>query len=147
MTTKRSLRSMPLLAVAMMLAGAVLALIGRQALGQGTTPTVLSPVLTEVTRPPSSYNDARVLATNAAETVTVPTFAGTDNLVNVIYSATCSDFYVKDTGTAAAPAGDVTDGSASERNPASLAFPQGDTFSLVAPTTCTVTMAMYLGRW
>lgn len=57
------------------------------------------------------FVDARVLAANTNEDHTVPTGAS-----YVMFSANI-DFYAKAGGTAAVPAGDVTDGTASFLNP------------------------------
>lgn len=98
-------------------------------------------------RPPSTWIDARVLAANVAETVTVPTFSGErSRAVIIFFSSTCSNFfYASASGvTAAVPAADVTDGSASGRAPTALKFRQAATFSIVADATCVVTMEMSL---
>lgn len=85
-----------------------------------------------------TYVDARVLAANVAETHTVPTGAGW-----VLFAANCN-FYAKTGASAAVPAADVTDGSASELNPAAWQLPGGTTqITLIAPTACVVTMAFY----
>lgn len=99
-----------------------------------------------VLRPPPTYVDARVLAANVAETVTAPTFSDDRPLVAVVFSATCADFYVDFDATATVPAADVTNGSASERNPSGYQCAQGDQFSVIAPTDCTITAAWYYGN-
>ncbi len=112
----------------------------------GTQPPNLPERVRDIARQPSTYIDARVLATDTAETVTVPMFDSvTGHRVQIIFSANCADYYVNASGTAVAPSADVTDGSGSERNPAALSFAQGATFSLVAPTACKVTMSDYFG--
>lgn len=92
-------------------------------------------------RPAPSYIDARVLAANTAETHTMPS-----NTRFVLFSADCN-FYVNAIGgTAAVPAADVTNGSASELNPAAYYWTTPPTtISIIAPTACVVTMAVYLG--
>lgn len=84
------------------------------------------------------YIDARSLAATTNETVTIPTGA-----TKVIFSAN-GDFYVNpNSGTAAVP-GDVTDGSASEMNPAGYAdLTPGGTFGIIAPAATVVTLAFY----
>jgi hypothetical protein len=89
-------------------------------------------------RLPPTYVAARVLAANVAEDHTVPTGAK-----YVVFSASCAAFYVKRGGTAAVPAGDVTDGTASELNPAGYYIVGVTTLGLIAPATCVVTMAFY----
>lgn len=91
-------------------------------------------------RPAPTYIDARVLAANTAETHTMPS-----NTRFVLFSGNCN-FYVNPNGTAAVPAADVTDGSGSELNPTAYYFSTPPTsLSLIAPTTCVVTMSVYLG--
>lgn len=95
------------------------------------------------------YVDARVLAANTAEQHTIPTF--TDHLGNtktarhVIFNAT-ADFYAAygTNPTAAVPAADVTDGTASELNPTIRFLDGADTkISLISAGTCIVTMAFF----
>jgi hypothetical protein len=87
--------------------------------------------------PQSDHIDVRVLAASTKEDHTKPTGAN-----YVVFSAT-DDFYVKMDGTAAVPAGDVTDGSGSELNPGVRYIADVTTISLIAPRSCTVTMAFY----
>lgn len=93
-------------------------------------------------RPAPSYVDARVLAANTAETHTMPS-----NTRFVLFASNCGAFYVNVLGgTAAVPAADVTDGSASELNPTAYYWTTPPTsISLISPTTCIVTMSVYLG--
>jgi hypothetical protein len=113
----------------------------------GTTPAYLGSPIKDSVRAASSYVDVRVLSAGVAKSVTVPTFAADAKaLVVVVFSANCSDYYVNVTGTAVEPTIDITDGSGSERNPSALQFYQGDTYSVLAPTACKVTLAMYLKR-
>lgn len=135
------------LGVAWLIASVAVGLLAASVLrGQGTTPNTVTGAIYDVIREASTYVDARSLAANTAETVTVPSFANSDNQVVAIFSATCASYYVNVTTTASVPAADVTNGSASERNPSALTFDEGDTFSLVTPDTCTVTIAWYRGR-
>lgn len=91
-------------------------------------------------RPAPSYIDARVLAANTVESHTMPA-----NARFVLFSSTCN-FYVNPNGTAAVPAADVTDGTGSELNPAAYYWTTPPTsLSMIAPTACVVTMAIYLG--
>lgn len=84
-----------------------------------------------------TWVDARVLAVSTAEAHTVPTGA-----LWVVFSSNCN-FYASAVTTAAVPAADVTDGSASELNPAAWRIAGVTTISLIAPTACVVTMAFY----
>ena len=86
-----------------------------------------------------TYIDARVLAASTNETVTIPADA-----TQVIFSAN-ADFYVNpNSGTAAVPAGDVTDGTGSELNPVGYSgLLAGGTFGIISPVAATITMAFY----
>lgn len=86
-----------------------------------------------------SYIDARVLAANTNETITVP--AGVNA---VIFSSNCAAFYTKIGTTAAVPAADVTDGSGSELNPASWFIGTAPQIGIIAPGTCIVTLSFYV---
>ena len=85
----------------------------------------------------SDYIDHRVLAANVAETHTVPTGAK-----YVMFNAT-TPFYARIGGTAAVPAADVTDGTGSMYCPELRSIDAATTISLIAPTTCIVTMEFY----
>jgi len=78
------------------------------------------------TPPLATYVDNIVLA-GVAKTVTVPAGAS-----RVIFGTTATPFYLRAGGTAAAPAGDVTDGTGSAINPADRLVTGGSTFSLFA---------------
>lgn len=92
-------------------------------------------------RPAPTWIDARVLAANVAETHTMPA-----NARFVLFSSDCGKFYVNPNGTAAVPAGDVTNGTASELNPAAYYFSAPPvSISIISPSTCVVTMSIYLG--
>lgn len=99
-------------------------------------------------RRPSTYIDARVLAATVAETWTAPTFAGASGVpLVVVFSCTCSHFYYEiGGGTATAPAGDVSDGTASGRNPTSLWVDQAQVLSVVSTDGGTITLEVYLQR-
>lgn len=89
-----------------------------------------------------TYVQARVLAANVAETMTVP--AGTQL---VIFASTCN-FYAKVGNSAAVPAADVTDGTASELNPAAWYLAAATTATtnitvITADATCILTAAAY----
>lgn len=86
---------------------------------------------------PSDTIDARVLAGTVAESHTVPTGARF-----VAFSGT-GDFYVRYGNTAAIPAADVTNGTASELNPGVRMIEGHATIGLIAPADCVVTMAFY----
>lgn len=84
-----------------------------------------------------TYVDARVLAASVNEDHTIPA-----NAKYVIFSAE-ADFYAKRGGTAAVPSGDVTDGTASELNPAGYDIEGVATIGLISATAQTITMAFY----
>lgn len=90
--------------------------------------------------PLSAYNDARVLAANTAESVTVPAGASF-----ALFAGT-ADFYVRTGGTAAVPAADISDGTAPVLNPTARAVTAGDTLSLVSASSCIVTISWHLGQ-
>jgi hypothetical protein len=85
----------------------------------------------------TTWVDARVLAANVAETVTVPT--GCDFMV----LAGTAVYYVRNGGTAVIPVADVTDGTAPMLSPAARRTVPGETFSIIAPATTIVTMECY----
>lgn len=85
----------------------------------------------------SSSVYASVLAANVAESVTVPTGA---NYVN--FSAT-ADFYAKIGGTAAVPATEVADGSASVLNPGLRALDGATSIGLISAEVCVITMEFF----
>ena len=60
----------------------------------------------------------------------------------VIFSAE-ADFYAKKAGTAVVPSADVTDGTASELNPAGYDIEGVTTIGLISDTAQTITMAFY----
>lgn len=83
-----------------------------------------------------AYVDARSLAASVAESQTVP---ATSRFV--VFSSTCN-FYANPTTTATIP-GDVTNGSASELNPAAWYVEGVATISVIAPVACVVTFSFY----
>lgn len=92
-----------------------------------------------------TYVQARVLAAGVSETVTLP--AGTRIAV---FSATCN-FYAKTGATAAVPAADIADGTASELNPTAWYYSNAatatQTVSVITPDpACVITIAAYKGR-
>lgn len=85
-----------------------------------------------------TYVNARVLAANVNESATIPTGAK-----KVIFSGTC-DFYARPGGTATVPAADVTDGTASELNPAAWHLDGSfTTIGIIAASACNVTTSWY----
>lgn len=100
---------------------------------------VLNNSLSSQIRNAPTYVDASVLAANVAETRTVPTGAR-----YVIFSQNCAAVYMKLGATAAVPAADVTDGTASELNPAAWFITGSTQISMIAPTACTITISWYL---
>lgn len=109
----------------------------------GATLLAAAPVKVPVYRfaeypPVTGYVNARVLAANVAEAVTVPTDC------EVIAFAATAAFYLRADGEAAVvPTGDVTDGTASALMPSVRHFVPGSTFSLVAPAEAIVTMECF----
>lgn len=89
------------------------------------------------------YIDVRQLAATVAETHTLP--AGTKF---VIFSADCN-FYARPGASAALPAGDVTNGTGSELNPAAWYFANAATatqqITVIAATACNITLSAYAG--
>jgi hypothetical protein len=85
----------------------------------------------------SVHIDARVLAANTAESHIVPSGAR-----YVLFSAN-ADFYAKFGSAASVPAGDVTDGSASELNPTLRSIDGAASIGLISPTACYVTLSFY----
>ena len=87
--------------------------------------------------PASDHVDCYVLAAGVPKIVTVPAPAR-----HVFFSAT-GDFFARFGGPAAIPAGDITNGSASEVNPTQRALDSIQTIGLIAPLDCTVSLAWY----
>lgn len=90
----------------------------------------------------SDFIDARVLAANTAESHTIPTGA------KFVRVAADVAVYVRVGGTAAVPAADVTDGSASElltpnMPPMLLSLGSATAIGLIAGATAHVTLAFY----
>lgn len=84
-----------------------------------------------------TYVNALVLAPGVSETFSVQA-----TIRWMLFSSTC-DFYAKTGATAAVPAADVTDGTASELNPSAW-FVEGSTqVSVISASACTVTAAYY----
>ena len=88
-----------------------------------------------------SYVDARSLAANVAETHTIPTGYNA-----VIFSSSCAAFYAKPGASAAVIAADVTDGTASFLNPTQWFLGGATQLTLIAPTTCLVSLAWVVLR-
>lgn len=85
-----------------------------------------------------TYVDVRLLAANTAESQAVPAGARF-----VLFSSSCS-FYAHPTATATVPGSDVTNGSASELNPAAWYLASNITsISVIADATCTITFSFY----
>ena len=88
----------------------------------------------------SDWIDARVLAANVAETFQAPALAR-----YVLFSSDGA-FYCRIAAastSATVPAGDVTDGSASELNPAMRYIGEQEYISLIAAAACTITMQYF----
>lgn len=84
-----------------------------------------------------TYVDVRVLAASTNEDHTVPADAK-----YVVFSSE-ANFYAKRGGTAVEPAGDVTDGTASELNPVGYDIEGVTTIGLISATAQTITLAFY----
>jgi len=87
-----------------------------------------------------TYVDARVLGASTAETFTVPAgyyFAVFSGNVAV------GDYYTKIGGTAAVPAADISDGSASFPNIGYCRVTPGQVISVISPTAGIITIAFY----
>ena len=85
---------------------------------------------------PSDYVDAKSLAANTAETITVPADAKA-----VLFSST-GNFYAKH-GAAATIPGDVSDGSAAVLNPSGWVVTAADEIGVIAPADCVLTLEYY----
>ena len=83
------------------------------------------------------YIDARVLAANVAETYTLTTGAQ-----RCLFSAD-GNFYARPNATAAVPAADVSDGTASELNPTSWYVGNLTTIGLISTAATVVTISCY----
>lgn len=95
----------------------------------------------EVPRPIPNYVNARAVAANTAESITVPTVNG-ELARYVIFSANV-DFYCNTFTTATVP-GDTTDGTASELNPAGyMLAPDTATLSVISPSAGIITASFY----
>lgn len=91
-------------------------------------------------RPAPTYVDARVLGAGVAEVWTAPA-----NTRFVVFSSNCN-FHARPNAAAAVPAADVSDGTASELNPAAWYFSTPvTTIGLISSTACVITISTYLG--
>lgn len=87
-------------------------------------------------RVPSGYVDSFSLAAGVARSATVPANAG-----KVFFSCT-ANYYVKHNGVAAVPT-DVSNGTASELNPACYVIAPGDTLGIISSVVATITLTYY----
>jgi len=96
-----------------------------------------------ITPLPPDYVDARVLGVATAERHALPTSSG----AKFVSFSSNGDFYARfgdSSINAAIPAGDVTDGSASELNPTARRIPDGVTHvSLIAPAATIITLSFW----
>jgi hypothetical protein len=94
--------------------------------------------------PIPTYVDSLLLAGASAETVTVPAGAG---YVIITGNVVASDLHIRRGGTAAAPTGDVADGTSSFVIPVSTPMrfqvDAGTTFSILSTPGGVVTLAWY----
>lgn len=86
------------------------------------------------------WKDAKVLAAGVAESYTLPTDPAGKGIV--LFFASTGSFWINDTSaTAAEPAADITDGSASELNPTVRYYPPSITsISLISTAGCIVSI-------
>ena len=85
---------------------------------------------------PSDYVDAKSLAANVAEVITVPSDA-----TKILFS--CSGiFYAKHNAAATVP-GDTADGTASVLNPSGWVVTAADTIGIIAPAACVCTLEYF----
>lgn len=122
----------------------LLASMAAQAQNQFTIPAAPGPGFSTSIRPAPTYVQARVLAAGVAETVTLPA-----NTRIVIFSANCN-FHAKPGASAAVPAADVTDGTASEMNPSAWYFANAagatQDVTVISSGACIVTLSAYQGK-
>lgn len=94
-----------------------------------------------VIRSAPTYVDAMVLVANTPAVWTAPA-----NVRFVVFSGNCN-FHAKPNAAAAVPGASVSDGTASEMNPAAWYSPTPFTsIGFSASTACVVTISAYLGR-
>jgi hypothetical protein len=101
--------------------------------------------------PAARWVDARVLAANTAEAYTLPTDPGAGGKKGKFFCITSSvgPVYIDFHGTAAAPSGDVTDGTSAilihpELEPVWIVAPDGATvMSVVCGAICIVTFQVF----
>lgn len=85
-----------------------------------------------------AFIDAVVLVENTESVIDIPQGAG------ICIFSSDSDFYVRADDEALIPQGDVTDGSASEMNPAQWDVHDVAKLHLIAPENSIVTLSFYL---
>ncbi|MBA4259166.1 MAG: hypothetical protein C0446_08375 [Chitinophaga sp.] len=93
-------------------------------------------------REPSDYVNSLSLVANTSERIPIPT-----GRTFAVFSCT-SNYYVKvgDSSVAAAVPSDVTDGTASELNPASFILPESNSYTHIAictPVNAICTVSFY----
>lgn len=99
--------------------------------------------------PAARWVDARVLAANVAETYTFPTDASGHKGKFFCLTSSAGPVYVDFHGTAVAPSGDVTDGTASillnpQLEPVWIVAPDGATsMSVACGSTCILTIQAF----
>jgi hypothetical protein len=81
-----------------------------------------------------------IMAAGVARSATVPAEATIVKFSTVPRGA---EFLMNDRGTATINAGDITNGSASEPNPAIRTCIPGSTLSLISPSVCKIYLAYY----
>jgi len=90
-----------------------------------------------------SHVDARVLAADSAETITVPSGAEIVMFGCVDGSGNAASFYADFTTTAAEPAADITNGSGAELNPYIRYIGSATSISVLAPSAAILTAQFY----
>ena len=90
-----------------------------------------------------SHVDARVLAADTAETITVPSGANIVMFGCVDGSGNAVSFYADFSNTAAEPAADITDGSGAELNPYIRYLGSTTTISVLTPAAVGILTAQF----
>lgn len=121
--------------------------LGAAAPAMAAQPLTLSGQTYAYIPPAPRWIGAVALTADASKTVTLPTFPNEPGRkLLVTFMPPCADLYLRSVvlggvtvgGAASIATGDVSDGTASLRNPGSLIFGQGDQVALISPTDCNV---------
>lgn len=93
-----------------------------------------------------SFITNHILTTSGAQTITIPT-GDNDGKARLGFISADGDFWLRYGGTAAVPSASVTDGTGSERNPASIAIGSGLTSISAIATLANATVRKISVRW